>query len=75
MTHRGLIETPMLAQLKDNPPPEGTSSHKRRTELERVPLGRLAQPEEVGKLIAYLLSEDASYVNGEVVRIDAGLLS
>ena len=33
------------------------------------------EPEEAGRLIAYLLSEDSSFINGEVVRIDGGRLS
>jgi 3-oxoacyl-[acyl-carrier protein] reductase len=38
----------------------------------RTPLGRLAKPEEVAKLVAYLASDDASYVNGATVLIDGG---
>ena len=37
-----------------------------------IPAGRLLRPEETGRAIAYLLSDDASYVTGEVLTIDGG---
>lgn len=36
-------------------------------------LGRVGRPEEVARLVAYLASDDASYMTGEVVRITGGL--
>ena len=37
-----------------------------------VPLKRMAKPEEVGSLMAYLASEDASYITGVVITIAGG---
>lgn len=37
-----------------------------------IPLGRIAQPSEVAKVILFLLSEDASYITGQVVPVDGG---
>ncbi len=39
-----------------------------------VPLGRLGESEEVGRVIAFLASDDASYVNGEMIEINGGQL-
>jgi NAD(P)-dependent dehydrogenase (short-subunit alcohol dehydrogenase family) len=41
---------------------------------ERVPLGRLGQPEEVARAIAFLLSDEASYITGIAVPVDGGIL-
>jgi 3-oxoacyl-[acyl-carrier protein] reductase len=42
-------------------------------EIEReVPLGRLAKPEEVGELVAFLASDKASYITGSLILIDGG---
>ena len=41
--------------------------------LDRTPLGRLATPEEIAGVIAFLLSADAAYINGAVLEVDGGL--
>ncbi|MGN6579488.1 MAG: SDR family NAD(P)-dependent oxidoreductase [Bordetella sp.] len=39
----------------------------------QVPLGRLGEPEEVGKAVAFLASDSASYINGTELFVDGGL--
>lgn len=60
----GPIDTPMPAQMLLN----------RRAELESfIPLGRIGKAEEVADLIAFLYSDKASYISGQVFNIDGGL--
>lgn len=41
--------------------------------VERIPFKRMAQPQEIANVIAFLASDRASYITGQVIRVDGGL--
>jgi NAD(P)-dependent dehydrogenase (short-subunit alcohol dehydrogenase family) len=51
------------------------SDQDRRIWLGHVPQGRYGEPEEVAAAIAFLLSPEASYINGHTLAVDGGFLS
>lgn len=61
-----LTDTPMAAGVKSSPELLGKF-------YERIPMGRAAQPEEVASVIAFLASDDASFVSGVNLPVDGGL--
>ena len=38
-----------------------------------IPMKRIGQPEEIARVVAFLASDDAAYVTGQVLRVDGGL--
>jgi len=60
----GYIDTDMLDFIDEN---------ERNSIASQIPLLRLGRPEEVAGLIAFLASEEASYITGQIVHINGGL--
>lgn len=60
----GFVETDMTAALA----PAARECYE-----QEIPLGRLAEPAEVAALVAFLASDAAAYITGEVIRIDGGI--
>jgi NAD(P)-dependent dehydrogenase (short-subunit alcohol dehydrogenase family) len=64
----GLVDTRLAAALTENPA-------LAKVFTDRAPLGRIAKPEEIAPLIAWLVSDEASYVTGAVYTVDGGYLA
>jgi 3-oxoacyl-[acyl-carrier protein] reductase len=60
----GLVDTDMTAAMPEQ---------AREATLAQVPLGRLASVEEIAGVVAFLASDDASYITGAVIPVDGGL--
>ena len=65
----GEVNTPMLALGRATPP---TPEDLRKLGEAVVPLGRLAEPVEIARVVLFLASDDASYMTGSLVTVDAG---
>jgi 3-oxoacyl-[acyl-carrier protein] reductase len=61
----GFIKTPMTENL-----PENVKENYRKL----IPLGREGLPEDVANLCLFLASDEASYITGQVIRVDGGML-
>jgi glucose 1-dehydrogenase len=65
----GPTETPMVAAVT------GGAGEALDRVLSRLPLGRLARPEEIAAIVAFLASDDASYVTGQTIFADGGRMA
>lgn len=63
----GIIRTPMATSVISDP------AHLEAVGKKAHPLGRIGEPEEVAKLVAFLASEDASFITGAAIPIDGGM--
>ena len=61
----GFIETAMTESLGEK---------VREALLARIPLGRLGSPEDVAHAVAFLCSEEAGYITGQVLTVDGGMV-
>jgi 3-oxoacyl-[acyl-carrier protein] reductase len=60
----GYLQTELTAEISDE---------AKRMLVENTPLGRPARLEEIAAVVRFLMSDEASYVNGAVVAVDGGL--
>ncbi len=60
----GFIETEMTAQLPEK---------AKEAFLAQIPLGRAGQPEDVAQVVKFLISDEASYITGQVIHLNGGM--
>ncbi len=60
----GFIDTKMTQQLTDN---------QRQELMRRIPLGSLGTPQDIAEAVAFLASEEARYITGQVLGVDGGM--
>ena len=60
----GFIETDMTAVIPDK---------IKETMLKEIPLGRIGAPEDIAHAVRFLVSDDAAYITGQVLRVDGGM--
>ncbi|MGN1266767.1 MAG: 3-oxoacyl-[acyl-carrier-protein] reductase [Dorea sp.] len=61
----GFIETDMTAVLSDK---------VKEASVAQIPLGKFGKPEQIAAAVAFLASEDASYITGQVLNVDGGMV-
>ncbi|MBL7129750.1 MAG: SDR family oxidoreductase, partial [Ignavibacteria bacterium] len=59
------VETEMTANLTDE---------QRKAFLDFIPLKRASKPEEIASIVAFLASEKSSYITGQVICVDGGMV-
>ena len=61
----GFIDTEMTRVLEES---------VRKKLIEQIPLARLGEPEDVARCVSFLVSEKASYITGQVISVNGGML-
>lgn len=67
----GITRTPMIARLSEDPQLSAVFDKLR----SRHSMGRFGEPGEIGESVKWLLSDDASFMNGAALAVDGGYLS
>lgn len=67
-------DTDMVDDLAETVSPDDPEAFKKQF-VSKNPLGRICQPEEIAAAVSFLVSDDASYINGALVPVDGGLLA
>jgi 3-oxoacyl-[acyl-carrier protein] reductase len=61
-----LVDTPLANRFLDN-------EHKKQKASEKHPLKKIGNPDDIGEMIEFLISEKSSWITGQIIGVDGGL--
>lgn len=70
----GGIATPGVAKMQGTPPPGVDMKAVMESFLNKIPMHRMGEPDDIGKVVLFLASEMSSYMTGTQVVVDGGVL-
>ena len=74
LARKGVTANVICPGFIDTAMTRGIPEHVREDVLRRIPMGRPGQPEDVGHLVAFLASDAAGYITGEVINVSGGYI-
>ena len=74
LARKGVTANVICPGFIDTTMTRGIPEHVREDALRRIPIGRPGQPEDVGHLVAFLASDAAGYITGEVINVSGGYI-
>ncbi|HYF90996.1 MAG TPA: 3-oxoacyl-ACP reductase FabG [Symbiobacteriaceae bacterium] len=74
LARKGVTANAICPGFVDTDMTRGVPEKVWNTMMEKIPAGRAGKPEEVAAVVAFLASEEAGYVNGEVINVGGGFV-
>ena len=73
LASRGITVNAIAPGFIDTEMTENLSDAVKEAAAAQIPLGKFGKPEDVAKTAAFLVSEDAGYITGQVIQVDGGM--
>jgi len=72
--HKGITANAVAPGFIDTPMTKNLSENIKQEYIKIIPMGRFGLPEDISGLVIFLASEKASYITGQVINVDGGML-